>query len=224
MVSGIRAAVFDAYGTLFDVLAPTARAAADLGDKAGPLGQMWRDKQLQYTWLRSLQGEYLDFRSVTADALDYAMEAVGIADGAVRARLLDLYQSLDAYPDAVTCLEGLKAKGITTAILSNGSPDMLDAATRSAGLEPLLDHVLSVESVGINKPDHRVYQLAVDTLRVAKDEILFVSGNGWDGKAAANFGFRVVWLNRAGLPEDRLPGTYAARVTKLTDLAAQIDG
>lgn len=224
MISGIQAAVFDAYGTLFDVLAPTARAAAELGDKAGPLGQLWRDKQLQYTWLRSLQGEYLDFRSVTADALDYAMEALGIADDALRARLLDLYQNLDAYPDAVSCLEGLKAKGITTSILSNGSPDMLEAATRSAGLARLLDHILSVESVGINKPDHRVYQLAVDTLRVTKEGILFVSGNGWDGKAAANFGFRVAWLNRAGVPEDRLPGHYAARVTTLEDLPGLVVG
>ena len=218
-LDGIKAAVFDAYGTLFDIMAPTSRAAARLGDKAEALGRAWRDKQLQYTWLRSLQGEYVSFRQVTEDALDYAMELHGITDDALKHDLMGLYVALDAYDDARPCLEGLRARGITTTILSNGSPDMLEVATRSSGLDVLLDGVLSVESVGVNKPDHRVYQLAVDHLGVAREDILFVSGNGWDGKAAAHFGFRSVWIDRAGLPAERLPGTYAAHVKSLTDIA-----
>ncbi|MEO1198691.1 MAG: haloacid dehalogenase type II [Pseudomonadota bacterium] len=217
-IAGIKAAVFDAYGTLFDVMAPTTQAAARIGDKADALGRVWRDKQLQYTWLRSLQGAYIPFRQVTEDALDFALEALAIDDPALKADLLDLYVALDAYPDAHPCLEGLRAKSVATAILSNGSQDMLQAATRSSALAALLDHVLSVEEVGINKPDARVYQLACDRLECRPDEILFVSGNGWDGKAGAHFGYRSVWINRAGLPPERLPGNYVAEITSLEEI------
>lgn len=217
-LEGIRACVFDAYGTLFDVHAPVGRVAASLGDKADAVSRMWRDKQLQYTWLRSLMGAHADFRVVTADALDYALTAHGIDDPALRGQLLDLYMTLDAYPDARRCLEALKAAGLSTAILSNGSPGMLEAATRSAGLDSHLDHVLSIETVGIYKPDMRVYQLAVEAAGVAANEICFVSMNPWDASGAAYFGFQVARLNRLGVPPDNLPGDLAAEIKTLDEV------
>jgi len=217
-LDGIRGCVFDAYGTLFDVHAPVGRVAASLGDKADAVSRMWRDKQLQYTWLRSLMGAHADFRVVTADALDYALAANGVDNPALREQLLDLYMTLDAYPDARRCLEALKAGGISTAILSNGSPEMLDAATRSAGLDSHLDHVLSIETVGIYKPDMRVYQLAVDATGANAREICFVSMNPWDASGAAFFGFRVARLNRLGMPPDNLPGDIAAEIRTLDEV------
>ncbi|MEJ8573882.1 haloacid dehalogenase type II [Microbaculum marinum] len=215
---GITACVFDAYGTLFDVHAPVGRVAASLGDGADAVSKMWRDKQLQYTWLRSLMGAHADFRTVTEEALDYALAANGISNRDLRDQLLDLYMRLDAYPDARRCLEALKAAGKSTAILSNGSPEMLDAATASAGLRDHLDHVLSVESVGIYKPDRRVYQLAVDALGVEPAAICFVSMNPWDASGAAYFGFQVARLNRLGVPPDNLPGTLAAEIRTLDEV------
>ena len=217
-LDGIRACVFDAYGTLFDVHAPVGRVAAKLGDKADAVSKMWRDKQLQYTWLRSLMDAHADFRAITADALDYTFEANGIDDADLRAELLELYETLDAYPDARRCLQALKAGGISTAILSNGSPEMLEAATRSAGLADHLDHVLSIESVGIYKPDRRVYQLAVDEIGVNAREICFVSMNPWDASGAAFFGFQVARLNRLGVPPDNLPGDLAAEIKTLDEV------
>jgi len=217
-LDGIRACVFDAYGTLFNVHAPVGKVAAALGDKADAVSKMWRDKQLQYTWLRSLMGAHADFRIVTADALDYALDAHGVSDMELRAKLLDLYMTLDAYPDARRCLESLKQKGLTTAILSNGSPEMLDAATRSAGLDTHLDHVLSVETVGIYKPDSRVYQLAVDEIGVPAAGMLFVSMNAWDASGAANFGFKVARLDRLDMPPDNLPGDIAATIKTLDEV------
>lgn len=217
-LEGIRACVFDAYGTLFDVHAPVGRVAAELGDKADAVSRMWRDKQLQYTWLRSLMGAHADFRAVTADALDHAFAAHGISDVALRNRLLDLYMRLDAYPDAERCLRRLKEMGLTTAILSNGSPEMLHAATGSAGLATHLDHVLSVEQVGIYKPDPRVYRLAVDATGVRAAEICFVSMNPWDASGAAYFGFQVARLNRLGTPPDNLPGEIAAEIGTLDEV------
>jgi len=217
-VEGIRACVFDAYGTLFDVHAPVGRVAAALGDKADAVSKMWRDKQLQYTWLRSLMGAHADFAVVTAEALDYALDANGVSDPDLRLQLLELYRTLDAYPDARRCLAALKARGITTAILSNGTPEMLEAATTSAGLAEHLDHVLSVEALGIYKPDMRVYQLAVDATGVPANEILFVSMNPWDASGAAYFGFQVARLNRLNVPPDNLPGELAATIKTLDDV------
>jgi 2-haloacid dehalogenase len=217
-LDGIRACVFDAYGTLFNVHAPVGQVAAALGDKADSVSKMWRDKQLQYTWLRSLMGAHADFRIVTADALDYALDAHGVADSDLRMKLLELYMTLDAYPDARRCLEALKSKGLKTAILSNGSPEMLEAATKSAGLVDHLDHVLSIESVGIYKPDPRVYQLAVDEIGVPAQEMLFVSMNAWDASGAAFFGFKVARLDRLDMPPDNLPGDIAATIKTLDDV------
>ena len=215
----IGACVFDAYGTLFDVAAAAARCGDDLGDKAGPLAVLWRTKQLEYTWLRSLMGEYVDFWQVTGDGLDYAMATLGIS-GDLRPRLMDLYMRLDAYGEVKDVLGGLKAADIKTAILSNGAPSMLEAAVKNAGIDDLLDDVLSVDSIGVYKPHPRVYQLAVDGLGVAAGRICFMSSNAWDVAGAANFGFRVVWVNRFGQQRERLPGAYEHEISTLAELPA----
>jgi 2-haloacid dehalogenase len=220
-LDGIRACVFDAYGTLFD-FAAAARSCEDLpGDKIGALTALWRDKQLQYSWLRSLQGRYADFWQVTGDALDYAIETLAL-DVALRGRLMDLYRRLSAFPEVSDVLQRLKAAGFATAILSNGSPSMLADAVHAAGIRGLLDAVLSVDEVGVFKTDSRVYQLAVDRLRVPAAAICFVSSNAWDAHAASAFGMRVVWCNRYAQRPERLPGAPDREIRTLVDLPALV--
>jgi 2-haloacid dehalogenase len=216
----IAAVAFDAYGTLFDIHAPTARTAARIGDeaRAARLGQIWRDKQLQYTWLRSLSGAYADFWTVTQDALDYALDALKVRDEALRQDLLALYRALDPYPDAVPALERMKARGLKTAVLSNGSPGMLAEAIEASQTNALIDAVLSVDPLRAFKPDPRIYQLAADWAGAEPGRILFVSSNGWDAWCGAAFGFTTVWVNRFGLPEERLPGRPVAVVDSLAAL------
>jgi 2-haloacid dehalogenase len=220
-IPGLRAALFDAYGTLFDVASAASAARDALGDRWERIAEVWRAKQLQYTWLRSLEGRHADFAAVTADALDYALEAVGIArDAALRARLLELYERLAAYPDARDALARVRAAGLRTGILSNGAPAMLASAVRSAGLADLLDVVVSVEEVGVYKPHPSVYARGAERIGAAPGEILFVSSNGWDADGAKAFGYRVVWCNRAGAPRERLPHPPDAVVTTLADIDA----
>jgi len=223
----ITTCIFDAYGTLFDVAA-AARLAADEPGQAAlaavwpRLAEDWRRKQLEYTWLRAVMGRHADFWTVTGDALDWALEANGLADPKLRARLLALYRELAAYPEVPSMLAALKARGLMTAILSNGSPPMLAAAVASAGIGGFLDDVLSVESVGVFKPDARVYGLVTDRFRCARDAVLFVSSNGWDAAAAAGYGFRTAWVNRAGVPADHLPARphhILPDLTMIPDLA-----
>ena len=216
----IGACVFDAYGTLFDFNSAVERCRDKLGDKADPLSATWRQKQLQYTWLRSLMGRYEDFWTVTGDALDYALAAVGIDDPPLRTELMQLYLELDPYPDVVETLEALKDARIKTAVLSNGSLSMLVSAVKSAGVGKLIDSVLSVDRVGIYKPHPSVYQLAVDELDIAAHRISFQSANAWDASGAAAFGFRVAWINRFGQPGDVLPGEPQAELGSLTELPA----
>ncbi|RYH10547.1 haloacid dehalogenase type II [Tropicimonas sp. IMCC6043] len=220
----IRIAVFDAYGTLFDIAAAARRAAAEPGGEKlarhwQALAATWRDKQLQYSWLRAITGDHAPFWQVTTEALDYALDAHGLSGRpTLRDRLLALYRELDAYPEVPPMLERLKAAGLPTAILSNGSPDMLMDAVTSAGIGPLLDAVISVEEVGIFKPSAKVYQLVPDRFGCAPGEVLFASSNGWDAAGAAGFGFTTVWVNRAGLPRDRLPAAPAHVLTDLTQI------
>ncbi len=207
---GITTCIFDAYGTLFDVTAAARQAADEPGREAlaacwRKLATDWRLKQLQYTWLRAVAGAHADFWQVTQDGLDWAMEANGLHDAELRERLLALYWELSAYPEVPAMLAALKSAGFNTAILSNGSPEMLAGAVQSAGVGAELDDVLSVESVGVFKPDARVYAMVTDRFECTRDQVLFVSSNGWDAAAAAGFGFRAVWVNRAGEPMDRLP-------------------
>lgn len=208
----ITTCVFDAYGTLFDVAAAARQAAAEPGGEKlaqiwPQLAEDWRAKQLQYSWLRAVTGEHTDFWRVTQDGLDWALELRGLSDdAALRERLLSLYWQLQAYPEVPEMLRALKAAGMNTAILSNGSPDMLQGAVQSASLADVLDDVLSVESVGVFKPAPQVYDMVLQRFGVAKHHVLFVSSNGWDAAAAASYGFVTAWVNRAGLPVDRLLG------------------
>jgi len=203
---GIKACVFDAYGTLFDFATATASCREELGDKMAPLSTLWRDKQLQYTWLRAIQGQHADFFQVTSDALDYSLEALEISRPDLRSRLLDLYLQLGTFPEVPGVLRHLKAAGVKTAILSNGTPRMLKAAVDHAGIADLFDEVLSVEEVGVFKTHPKTYQLAVDRLGIGKESISFQSSNAWDAHAASAFGMRVVWCNRYGQRRERLPG------------------
>jgi len=219
-LSGIKACVFDAYGTLFDVGSATKRCGDVLGADVEPLSALWRDKQLQYSWLRAAQHRHADFQQVTADALDFALAAMRIDRPGLRERLLGLYMTLDAYPEVPAVLQRIKQAGLRTAILSNGSPAMLDAAVASAGIADLIDHVLSVETVGAFKPDPRVYQLALDRLQLPAAAIAFQSSNGWDAYAASAFGMQVVWCNRRAQPAEHLPGCPDREVRSLSELAA----
>jgi 2-haloacid dehalogenase len=218
----IRLCVFDAYGTLFDVAAAARAAAAEPGAQSWAqswpaLSAHWRRKQLEYSWLRAISGAHVDFWRVTQDALDWAMEAEGLRDPALRQRLLDLYHRLSAFPEVAQVLAALKARGLHLAILSNGAPPMLEAAARSAGIAPLLDAILSVEEVGVFKPHPAVYGMVCTRFGIDPGQVAFVSSNGWDACAAAGFGFRAIWVNREGLPMDRL---HARPEQVLRDLAA----
>jgi 2-haloacid dehalogenase len=217
-LSGIKACVFDAYGTLFDFATAARRCRDVLGDSADRLTALWRDKQLQYTWLRAAQGRHADFWHVTGDALDFALETLAINQPGLRERLMELYLTLDAFPEVPDVLARLKRAGLQTAILSNGSPKMLEAVVKSAKLEELLDAVLSVEAVGVYKPHPKVYQLAVDRLGVPADAIAFQSANAWDAYAASAFGMQVVWCNRYGQRPEGLPGAPDREVNSLAQL------
>lgn len=217
-MTGIKACVFDAYGTLFDVHSAVARERARIGDQADALSQLWRTKQLEYTWLRALMGRHLDFWQVTGDALDYALARLELDPAGVREPLMQAYLALDAYPEVPEMLARLRQGGLKTAILSNGEPRMLAAGAKSAGIDRLLDAILSVETVGIFKPHPSVYQLALDQLRVAADEIAFQSSNAWDVNGASTFGLRPVWINRFGAPAERLPGGAEHELENLSGL------
>ncbi len=221
-LAGVRAVVFDAYGTLLDFASAAERSRDLLGDRAGPLTELWRQKQLQYTWLRSLMGRHADFWQVTGDSLDYALEALRIATPDLRRRLMEAYERIGPCADARDALKRLKAAGIKIAILSNGSPRMLAAAVRSAGLDDLLDETLSVEAVGIYKPHPSVYKLPVDRLGIWPVEMGFVSANGWDAWGAKAAGLRVAWCNRSGLPRERLGEPPDVELTTLAELPAAI--
>ncbi len=209
--------VFDAYGTLFDVHAAVARHAAQAGPQAARLSEIWRAKQLEYTWVRSLAGApYRDFRDLTAQALDYAGAATGGLDPALRERLLAAYDELPAYADARPALEALKGAGARLAILSNGSPDMLASAVRAAGLAALFDAALSVDELRIFKTAPQVYAMAAERLGVAPAAISFQSSNRWDIAGASLSGFRSVWINRAGAP-DEYPDLPPARTLRGLD-------
>ena len=214
----VHACVFDAYGTLFDFASAAGRCRDVLGDKTAAVTALWRDKQVQYSWLRSMQGLHADFWQVTGDALDFTLDTLEVADPKTRDRLMGLYRTLACFPEVPSVLRQLKDAGFLTAILSNGSPAMLSDAVAAAGLGGLLDHVLSVEEVGVFKTDPRVYQLAVDRLGVPASTISFQSSNAWDAHAASAFGMRVVWCNRYGQRRERLPGAPDREIRTLAEL------
>ena len=196
--------VFDAYGTLFDVHSAVARHGARLGADGQRLSDLWRIKQLEYTWVRSLMGsDWRDFRALTADALEHAVACCGIRLAPdLRADLLAAYEELDAFPDALRTLEALKRAGAKTAILSNGTVDMLARATAASGLAPHLDAVLSVDTRRVFKTAPAIYALVGEHFGVAPEAVSFQSSNRWDVAGARQFGFRAVWVNRGGMPDE----------------------
>ena len=222
-LQGIRACIFDAYGTIFDFASAAAHCTDIPDDKRAALTNLWRDKQLQYTWLRSLQGRYADFWQVTGEALDFTLDSLGIATPALRDRLMDLYLTLSAFPEVPGTLRRLREAGFVTAILSNGSPAMLGAAVRGAGLQDLLDAVLSADAVQVFKTHPRVYEYGLKQLGMRAGQVSFQSSNDWDAFAASAYGMRVVWCNRYGQPRERLPGAPDREVRSLAELPALLE-
>jgi 2-haloacid dehalogenase len=214
--------VFDAYGTLFDVHAAIARHRAAAGPDADRFSEIWRTKQLEYSWTLTLAGQYADFWTLTERALDYAFDRVGSVDRALRPQLLDAYRHLDAFPDAREALTTLKAQGARLAILSNGSPPMLNAAVEASRIGGLLDAVLSVDAVRLYKPRPEVYALVISHFSIVAESVVFVSSNRWDVMGAAAFGFRPVWINRARAPDEypeHAPVRVVANLSALPSLA-----
>jgi 2-haloacid dehalogenase len=217
--TGLKAVIFDAYGTLFDVHSAVQRHAAAIGPDASAFSALWRAKQLEYTWILSLAGQYRDFWQLTQAALDYCFASFPTVDPALRQPLLDAYRVLDAYPEASALLDRLCASGFATGILSNGEPAMLADAATSSGLMPRLDAILSVDAVRVFKTAPATYQLVLDRFRLAPHEVLFVSSNRWDVAGAAAFGFVPVWVNRAGNPPEYPGLDPAATVRDLNGVA-----
>ena len=201
--------IFDAYGTLFDVTSATRIVANEEEYSSFPnhsvkVSNSWRIKQLEYSWLRNIMHEYIDFWQITKDALDFALEENQIKNENLRQRLLDVYWNLSAYPEAQDVLTTLKANNIQTGILSNGSKQMLNSAVVSANLKNYLDKIISIDGIEIYKPDPKVYQMVIDQFNCKIEEVLFISSNGWDIAGASKFGFTTLWVNRNLIPKDRL--------------------
>ena len=202
----IKACVFDAYGTLFDVNAACRELSKEVGDNWENLASLWRLRQVEYTWLRNSMDEYIDFWQITSDALDYAMETLGIENNELREELLNLYLKLEAYPEVNDLLKKLKQRGLKTGILSNGSMKMLNSAVDNANIREYLDEILSVAECKIYKPSSKVYDLVKIKMQIGKDNVLFFSSNAWDMHAASNYGFKTIWVNRFNAKLERLPG------------------
>jgi 2-haloacid dehalogenase len=217
-LEGIKACVFDAYGTLFDFASAAARCQDVPDQKLGALTTLWRERQLQYTWLRSLQGDFADFWQVTGDALAFALDSLDIASPELQRKLMDLYLTPAPFPEVPSVLAQLRKAGFKTAILSNGSATMLDSAVRAAGLSDLFDAVLSVDAVKVFKPHPRVYAYGLEKLGLRADEVSFQSSNAWDAYGASNFGLRVVWCNRYNHRHERLPGAPDCEIRDLSEL------
>ncbi|WP_153769855.1 haloacid dehalogenase type II [Labrenzia sp. CE80] len=211
--------VFDAYGTLFDVHAAVRKHAEKLGPDAQAFSFVWRQKQLEYSWVRALMKKYQDFWSLTEQALDTAYALYPSADKSLRDDLLNAYWTLDCYPEVPQVLTGLKATGAKIAILSNGSPAMLDAAVQAAGLADLLDNVFSVDELKTYKTDERTYEMVTNHFRIYPDAVSFQSSNRWDVAGATAFGFRTVWMNRTNQPDEYTDLAPSAVLSDLTGLA-----
>jgi 2-haloacid dehalogenase len=219
-ISGIEMCVFDAYGTLYDFNSAVARHRTAIGARADALSEMWRSKQIQYTWLRNSMAAYAPFWQVTGEALDHCLAAHAITDPSVRDKLMGAYLALDPFPEVPAMLDRLARGGVRSAILSNGNSEMLEPMVKASGLADRFDAVLSVDAVGAFKVDPRVYALVEARCGVRPDKVCFLSSNCWDAHGAAQFGFTVVWVNRASAPDDNLPGRIAAQVKDLSHLPA----
>ena len=220
----VQAVVFDAYGTLLDVHAAMQRHADALPPDWERISTEWRTKQLEYAWMSTMTGptHYRDFWTLTEAALDYVMARHRITDPAVRTALLDTYRELPAYPDAKSILNTLRARGLKTAIISNGEPNMLESAVTSAGIKTLLDAVISIDPIRTYKPSAAVYALSEQALGIPPARTGFVSSNAWDAQGAAAAGFQVFWCNRAGNPAEYGLDRIATVIDSLTALEAAL--
>ena len=194
-MKNIKAIIFDAYGTLFDVNSAAEKCKEKIGDKWEIFANYWRTTQLEYTWLRSLMKRHKDFWQITKDSLDKSMKLFNI-DNSMREELLNLYKNLSLFPEIKETLNKLKEANYKLAILSNGTPNLLNELVRSNSLEDIFDDIFSIEEVGIFKPDSRVYELPINKYKIKKNEIIFLSANTWDISGAGNYGFKPVWINR----------------------------
>jgi 2-haloacid dehalogenase len=221
-MGAVAACVFDAYGTLLDVGSAVRRHADHIGLAAERLSDAWRTKQLEYTWTQTLMQRHVDFWTLTAQALDYALRATELEDSGVRSLLLEAYLELDAYPDVEETLAALREAGYRLAVLSNGTPRMLEAGLASAHLRSLLDEVISTAEIELYKPAPEVYRLAAERLAVAAEEICFHSANPWDVAGAQTAGLQAVWINRAGTPEEYGLRPHTPELTTLAALPALV--
>ena len=202
-IENIAACVFDAYGTLFDVNSAAAKCKKKLGNRWESFANAWRTTQLEYTWLRSLMKKHKNFWEITEDSLDHAMETFKIKRE-MRSELLNLYKELNPYPEVKECLEGLKSKKIKIAILSNGTPDLLKGLVESNNIQNYFDNIMSIESVGIYKPDSKVYEMPIKKYDCKPENICFMSSNTWDVSGGGVFGYNAVWVNRFNKVFDKL--------------------
>jgi 2-haloacid dehalogenase len=202
-IENVKACVFDAYGTLFDVNSATAKCKEKIGNRWENFSNAWRTTQLEYTWLRSLMKKHKNFWEITEDSLDHTMETFKIKKE-MRNELLDLYKKLDPYPEVKKCLDGLKAKEIKIAILSNGTPDLLKMLVESNNIQNYFDDIFSIESVRIYKPDSRVYEIPIKKYECKPENICFMSSNTWDVSGGGVFGYNAVWVNRLNKVFDKL--------------------
>ena len=217
-LAGMEICVFDAYGTLFDFNSAVTRHRSAIGPKADSLAEMWRSKQVQYTWLRNSMGAYAKFWQVTGEALDHCLAVHEIADPTIREKLMNAYLALDPFPEVPAMLDRLRRAGMRLVILSNGNPEMLDPMVAASGLADRFEAVLSVDAVGIYKVAPEVYRLIEARCGVKPDKVCFLSSNCWDAHGAAHFGFRTVWTNRTGAPDDNLPGKPVTQIRDLSHL------
>ena len=220
---GIRACIFDAYGTIFDFATIVTLCTDIPHETRDALAALWREKQLQYTWLRTIQQQYVDFWQVTGDALDYALESLPLTNPSLRAHLMSLYLTPPVFPEIPGVLRNLRSAGFITAILSNGSMPMIESASRAAGVEDLIDVVLSADAVRCFKTHPRVYEHALERLALRPDQVSFQSSNAWDAFAASAFGMRVVWCNRYKQRRERLPGSPDHEVHSLAELPSLLE-
>ena len=194
-MKNIKAIIFDAYGTLFDVNSAAEKCKDKIGDKWEPFANFWRTTQLEYTWLRSLMGRHKDFWQITEDSLDKSMKAFNI-DSSMKNELLNLYKILSPYKEVPETLKALKEKKFKLAILSNGTPSLLNELVKSNNLENLFDDIFSIEEVGVYKPNSKVYDIPIKKYKIEKNEVAFLSANTWDVSGGGNYGYQSIWVNR----------------------------
>jgi len=219
-MKNVKAIIFDAYGTLFDVNSAAEKCKDKIGDKWEGFANFWRTTQLEYTWLRSLMKRHKDFWQVTEDSLDKSMNAFNI-DKSMRSELLDLYKILNTFPEVKDVLNKLKEKNYKLAILSNGTPALLNKLVKSNNLENIFDDIFSIEEVGIYKPDSRVYDIPVKKYQIQKNEVTFLSANTWDVSGSGNYGYNAIWVNRNNNIFDNLdykPKNEVKNLKKLLDI------